>query len=272
MFTSGASGIEIATDLGWSPADLRTRQIIQGPTTLDVSRAMVAGKSATLFARVVQKNGHDPLDSAALYAYHSNVDWGLLAEDAGVRVFNSHRLVEGRWLSFPQISWDDLPDSMLMLSALSPAGLLSGAIEQVAADLPTPTTILQPIDDRLVDQLDKWRDEAVRYSRHAEGVDERLQTLFAQMFVLRAVEDRGLAPSIPSLLGVRNGADAVNQRLGRRSSRKQRTRSEASFSPWTGSVPSRPTWSLVLCTTFIFPVRCPHRTQGMTSLGSRPTS
>ena len=59
--------------------------------------------------------------------------------------------------------------------------------------------MLQPVDDELVDRLDAWRDEALKSSRLYSGVDERLQTLFAKLFVLRTIEDRQLAPGVQPL-------------------------------------------------------------------------
>jgi hypothetical protein len=51
----------------------------------------------------------------------------------------------------------------------------------------------------LVDRLDQWRSEAIRHSKPIPNLDEKLQTLFAQLFVLRAVEDRNLTSELPSL-------------------------------------------------------------------------
>lgn len=210
MLSANLTGHEIASTLGWDTADLRTREIIRGETTLSVARAVIAGKPAALFAQVVHRNGYDPLQCAALYAYHSNVDWGLISDADGVRIFNSHRLVEREWLTLPRLSWADVPGAQNIISALSPQGLVDGTIETIAATAESPTSILKPIDDRLVERLDAWREQAVRYSRNTDGVDEKLQTLFAQMFVLRAVEDRNLSPDIPSLLGVRRDTDNID--------------------------------------------------------------
>lgn len=210
MISANLTGHEIASSLGWDPADLRIREISRGDTTLNVARAVIAGKPAVLFAQVVHRNGYDPLQSAALYAYHSNVDWGLVSDHNGVRIFNSHRLVEREWLTLPPVPWANISEAQNVILALSPQGLVDGAIETIAARAESPTSILKPIDDRLVERLDAWRDQAVRYSRNSDGVDEKLQTLFAQMFVLRAVEDRNLSPEIPDLLSVRRDADNID--------------------------------------------------------------
>ncbi|MFN8684285.1 class I SAM-dependent DNA methyltransferase [Paracoccus sp. P2] len=67
-------------------------------------------------------------------------------------------------------------------------------------DIEQPTSLLQAVDDALVERLDSWREKAVRYSRSAvTKVDSQLQTLYAQLFVLRTVEDRGLDDVIPRI-------------------------------------------------------------------------
>lgn len=210
MLNASAGGHDIANTLGWGNIALRDREITQGGTKLDTSRGIIAGKPAALFARVTAKNGYDPLESAAIYAYHANVDWGLLADDEGVEVFNSHRFVERDWFKLPKIAWQDVGANAQLWDALSPAGLIDGAIEVIAAKYDAPTSILKPIDDRLVERLDKWREQALRYSRDSQRVDEKLQTLYAQLFVLRAVEDRKLSPGVPPVNSVLVGSDGID--------------------------------------------------------------
>lgn len=94
---SAHTGGEIARRLGWSVNDLDERDVRRGDTRLHAARGSVGGQPAALFATVAARNGYDPLDSAALYAYHTAVDWGLLAEEPGVTIFNSHRVVDGNW-------------------------------------------------------------------------------------------------------------------------------------------------------------------------------
>jgi len=88
---------------------------------------------------------------------------------------------------------------MDVLTAFTPEGIATGYLDQLAERIYSPNRILTPVDDALVARLDHWRLEALRFGEAVEGLDEDLHTLFAQFFVLRAVEDRRLAPDIPPL-------------------------------------------------------------------------
>jgi hypothetical protein len=209
-FQESDNGAAIAQSLGWRDSALRLREISQGHNRLDAARSIVAGKSAALFAQVKHKNGLDPVDSAALYAYHSNVDWGLVSDSEGITVFNSHRLVDNKWLRLPKVLWTNLANNQDLLRAFTPDGVMDGAIEAIASRSTQPTKVLQPIDDRLVERLDAWRDQAMRYSRDASGVDQRLQTLYAQLFVLRAVEDRRLTTKVSPIESILKGHDDID--------------------------------------------------------------
>lgn len=102
-----------------------------------------------------------------------------------------------------------------MVSALSPQGVLNGAIERFAARLPPPTNLLKPVDDELVQRLDQWREQALRYARVESSIDERLQALYAQLFVLRTVEDRDLDKSVPPVSSVVSNPDFIDRRAWR---------------------------------------------------------
>jgi methylase of polypeptide subunit release factors len=195
----GAVGRDLASALGWSDEDLSIREISRGGTRIELARSSIGGQPAALFGKVVARNGFDPLDSAALYGYHATVDWGLLADDQGLTVFNSHWLSEKTWFNLPCIAWADLSNDNPLLQALTPTGILEGTIERVASRQKQPSGFLQPVDDELVERLDNWRDQALRYARDAGQVDSRLQTLYAQLFVLRTVEDRHLDHRVPLL-------------------------------------------------------------------------
>ncbi len=88
-----------------------------------------------------------------------------------------------------------------LFEAITPSGLAKGYIDELALTFYEPETQLLSVDDALVDRLDHWREEMLRYTKSIENVDELLQILFAQLFVLRSVEDRHLAPDLPKLLG-----------------------------------------------------------------------
>jgi N-6 DNA Methylase len=210
QWDTSRSGGDLARAFGWTDPNFLSREIRRGGTRLDIARCAVGGEPAALFATVGSRNGFDPLDSAALYAYHATVDWGLLADDSGMTVFNSHWLLDGDWFRLPKIGWNDVDANADLIEALTPAGLLDGAIERFASRRREPTAFLKAVDDELVERLDGWRDQALRYARDVERVDERLQTLYAQLFVLRTIEDRGLDPTVPSLESVLSGSETID--------------------------------------------------------------
>jgi len=86
-----------------------------------------------------------------------------------------------------------------LLEVITPGALSSGEGDHIAAQVYQPDRQVRQVDDALVDRLDYWRSEALRYSKGVVEIDDRLQTLFAQLFVLRTVEDRGLAGGLPRL-------------------------------------------------------------------------
>ena len=81
----------------------------------------------------------------------------------------------------------------------TPDGIIKGHILDATKEYLDPEHFLMPVDDALVDSLDNWRRESLRFAKSTDNFDENLQTLFAQLFVLRAVEDRTLNASLPSL-------------------------------------------------------------------------
>ena len=125
------------------------------------------------------------LRQTALYAYHCSIEWGVTTNFVDTVVFNSHWVRGHNWLLLPSIKWKKLPAQASLLEALSPRGIASGEIDRVANGIYEPDEYLVPVDDALVDRLDIWRAEAIRYSRSIEGLDSKLHTLFAQLFVLR---------------------------------------------------------------------------------------
>jgi hypothetical protein len=201
------SGMKLARLFGWQEPDLSHRDVHLNGTHLDVARGSVGTQPAALFATVAARNGYDPLDSAALYAYHATIRWGVLADDVGFTVFNSHWLADGVWFRLPHITWQNLTHRSDISQALTPQGVFERTIDRVATREKEPRDLLEPVDDELVERLDAWRDEAARYSRDGTSIDETLQTLFAQLFVLRIVEDRELEPDIPTVLSTVTGSD-----------------------------------------------------------------
>ncbi|WP_341859778.1 N-6 DNA methylase [Qipengyuania sp. GPGPB31] len=190
---------ELAAAFGWNGDRVRERRITIGETVLDVGRGFLGVQPAALFASPIHRNGADPLSGAALYGYHAAVRWGLFADERGLTAFNSHWLAQDDWFAMPTVPWDRLDAEHKFLSAFGPEQVAEGEPDRFALERYPNPKLLQPVDDELVDRLDAWRDEALKSSRTHSGVDEHLQTLFAKLFVLRTIEDRGLAPNVKPL-------------------------------------------------------------------------
>ena len=196
---SHAASGALAHIFAWTRDALRFREIRQTSVRLEVARGFFGYEPAAVFATGAKQNGGDLLDAAALYAYHASTRWGVVADHRGITVFNSHWLADDQWFRLPQIHWDELKGDAQIRDALSPLGVAEGRIDQLATRRKPPSDVLHPVDDELVQRLDAWRDEALRHAHRDEGVDEQLQILFAQFFVLRTVEDRHLDATIPPI-------------------------------------------------------------------------
>ena len=201
----------LAAAFGWDDARVRQRKISVGTQSLEVARGYSGVQPAALFATTIGSASPDKIGLAALYAYHASVRWGIIADETGLTPFNSHWLQRDRWFEMPTVEWDKLDEQIDLLEAFQPRQLIEGAPDRIALDrFPSPT-LLQPVDDELVERLDAWRDQALKTSRSDSGVDEQLQTLFAKLFVLRTIEDRGLAEGVPPLIGSLRGSDGLDQ-------------------------------------------------------------
>jgi hypothetical protein len=190
---------DLAGAFGWDRDEVRQRSIAVGQTKLDVGRSYLGVQPAALFASPTARNGVDPLEGAALYGYHAAVRWGILADERGLTAFNSHWTVQDRWFSLPTIAWHSLEEQRSTLEAFQPQNLTDGEPDRIALERYPVPSLLQPVDDELVERLDAWRDEALKAAKSSSGVDEQLQVLFAKLFVLRTIEDRNLAPAVTPL-------------------------------------------------------------------------
>ncbi len=191
----------LASALLWDIGQAKVEQVPNPGLSLDVVRAFSGGEPAVYFFGC-KKLDDDAISNAALYAYHSTVQWGILTDVRQTVVFNSHWLKHDRWFQTKKIPRKELGSRLILFEALTPRGLIEGDAENVAVMLEgAPDRLLVPVDDSLVDRLDWWREEAMRHATIAEDLDEKIQTLFAQLFVLRVVEDRKLT-NLPKLLTV----------------------------------------------------------------------
>lgn len=202
----------VAGSLQWPSQDLRARSTNWHGGEATVTKAQIGSQPGAIFMGSAEFQTTDLLECAAFYAYHASVEWGLVAGREAMLVFNSHWLRRGSWFHLPPILWPKFESFLDLFEALTPEGLTYGRIEQVASRFYSPDVLLSPVDDALMSRLDFWRDEAVRYSEEHTAVDDRLHTLFAQLFVLRAAEDRGLAPQVEPLSAAIDDNGALDRR------------------------------------------------------------
>lgn len=200
---------ELAAAFGWEAARIRERQIHADGRSLDVVRGYSGVQPAALFT-TTQEGRAPAIELAAFYGYHASVRWGVLADNNGLTAFNSHWLDRDQWFTFPIAGWGDLDDNRTVLEAFQPRQVIDGVPDRIALERNPAPTLLQPVDDELVDRLDVWREQALKTSRSEHGVDEQLQTLFAKLFVLRTIEDRNLAPSVAPLISALARSDQLN--------------------------------------------------------------
>ena len=204
--------LQLAETLGWNksePTDYQARDE-NNPSPIGMTRTFIGPQPATLFAASTDSFSQKLLNSTAFYAYHASISWGLIATKEGIMIFNSHWLKNNEWFHLPVIEWADVDRNISVFEAITPEGVRKNSIARLATAVTEPDKILRTVDDALVDRLNNWREETLKYSEFIENVDETLQTLFAQLFVLRVTEDRYLAPDIPSLRTIYNSYKKVD--------------------------------------------------------------
>jgi SAM-dependent methyltransferase len=203
----------LAKELGWGSTSNPLEDLDHLRSVgISGSRGLIRAHPAALFLGG-PKPVEELLSSTLLYAYHSSIRWGMLFGTDGGLLFNSHWLERGNWYRLPLENGLSLGRLAPVIEDLTPSGIIDGRLDSAAARLKEPDEFLKPVDDALVSRLDFWRAEAMRYAERAEGLDARLHTLFAQFFVLRRVEDKGLATTLPTLKSVlesSNPSDALS--------------------------------------------------------------
>ena len=209
-------GERIAKALGWEQGSARIQTLetpVQGGT-LSLTKGFLGPHPAVVFADNGSDQSHKVFHEAPRFAYHSSVHWGVIADESGAGVFNSHWIRDDEWYRLPQVPWSESNQSIEILSAVTPEAVAEGRLEKIAANIREPDRFLLPVDDALVARLDRWRVEALRYGRDDDDrLDEDLHVLFAQLFVLRAVEDRKLRPDMPTLQDALIAPDYVDDNV-----------------------------------------------------------
>jgi methylase of polypeptide subunit release factors len=197
-----ASSEHLAAVMGWAGEQLSGREIRSGSgRQISLQNARLDGESAVVFSHIQGQASPDDLDAVSLYGYHASSPWGLVSDNSGIHVLSARWLRDSDWYRLPPISGSVRNARTNLLDAFSPEPVRQGEPTRRLLEYERPTAFLKAVDEALVERLDAWREKAVRYSRGTVSrVDEQLQTLYAQLFVLRTVEDRGLEDTIPPIL------------------------------------------------------------------------
>lgn len=200
--THRARDLKLARALLWEPDQLERRQISALSVTA-ITRVNAGGQGVAVFSYAAEVPTELLVTTAALYAYHASIDWGVVGNAEELTIFNSHWARKGSWFSLPSVPWGKINGALDIFDGLTPDGLTTGLIDRIAARFPSPDEFLLPVDDALVARLDFWRQEMARYAPSMRQADDLIHKLFAQLFVLRAAEDRKLARGLDSLLSCR---------------------------------------------------------------------
>lgn len=190
----------LAAATGWSDEQLIAREIrSQAGRPIPLQSARLDGESAIVFSRIEGRASREDLDAVSLYGYHASSHWGLVADSEGVHVLSSRWLRDTDWYRLAPIHVAE--QRARLLDIFAPDAVRLGEPARRLLEVEQPTAFLKGVDEALVERLDAWREKAVRYSRGTVSrIDEQLQTLYAQLFVLRTVEDRSLNDIIPPVL------------------------------------------------------------------------
>lgn len=189
---------EVASILNWDNVKNDKIIYLDEPDLL-LSRMHSKNFPLITFSISFNERIHDIINVSANYSYQTDTDWGVIFSRKGIKIFNSKWLSDGEWYSFPLILWDEIEQYPELINAITPSGLAANKLYDYSKSIDGPDKILLPVDDALVERLDYWRKQAVRYSSDLKSIDDRLQVLFAQLFVIRVVEDRKLKPTLATL-------------------------------------------------------------------------
>ena len=193
----------ISTDLakafGWSAETLRATVVEDRGRKFPIIRAFSSGQPAAIFVASTGQTTQQELETACEFGYQSAVRWGLFADRRGISAFNCSWIYNDDWVILPLIDWSNVSGFLNYLESFTPQGVLSKRLDEYALEKFYPVRFLKSVDDTLVSRLDFWRAEALRFSELTEKTDQDLQLLYSQFFVLRIVEDRGLALTLPAL-------------------------------------------------------------------------
>jgi hypothetical protein len=198
-YSAGDAAVEFAVVLGWRSADTAISRENRQGMPIEVARLFLGTEPAAIFAADHTHGAANFLDSVASYAYQGSAEWGAIIAPERLTIFNSHWVQAKSWYRLPPLEWSETHNREWLLTALTPDGFATSKLTHLASKQLAPDLLLTPVDDALVGRLDYWREETLRHVSASDGLDERLHTLFAQLFVLRSVEDRALCPKLSPL-------------------------------------------------------------------------
>src|SRR5438094_2248491 len=132
-------GIRLAKALQWKPPDVTIQTARAQPAC---AKALIGHQPAAVFAGAGNTAISELLGIAAFFAYHSSIEWGLVANTDEIAVFNSHWVRGGSWFSLPLIKWARFSSYLDVLEAMTHDGLTSGKIDKIASRFYQPDKIL----------------------------------------------------------------------------------------------------------------------------------
>ena len=107
-------GERIAKALGWEQGSARIQTLetpVQGGT-LSLTKGFLGPHPAVVFADNGSDQSHRVFHEAPRFAYHSSVHWGVIADESGAVVFNSHWIRDDEWYRLPQVPWSESNQSI----------------------------------------------------------------------------------------------------------------------------------------------------------------
>ncbi len=183
----------------WNDKDAELSEVKLTGVSEIVLQGSISEQPAAIFCGHSRPRSVDLLQRIGLLAYHFSIEWGVITNKVDAIIFNSHWLRDGGFFRLQVDPAEHLNTNSGLLNLFTPDGLVNGKLEVAAKKQGNPDQRLLPVDEALVDQLDFWRGEAMRHAKWSSGIDEAVQLLFSQLFILRAVEDRKLIPDMPTL-------------------------------------------------------------------------
>src|SRR6266566_6903336 len=123
-----------AAALEWAAEPARAQGITSTVDGLEVTRGFAGPQPAVLFAAPSKVRTPGLLETAALFAYHASIEWGVFLDLDGPIVFNSHWVRNDAWFRLPPIPWTLLEADGGVLNEMTPDGITSGRIDSIATN------------------------------------------------------------------------------------------------------------------------------------------